>query len=110
MCIRDRLVPGTSRASAVELMQAKGLVDLLIPRGGKELIKSIEDNATVPFIIDGDGNCHIFVDASADPKMATDIVLNAKTQRPSVCNAAETLLVHNEIADKWLAGALDLLA
>lgn len=105
-----QLVPGTSRASAVELMQAKGLVDLLVPRGGKELIKSIEDNATVPFIIDGDGNCHIFVDASADPKMATDIVLNAKTQRPSVCNAAETLLVHNEIADKWLAGALGLLA
>ena len=105
-----QLVPGTSRSAAVELMQAKGLVDLLIPRGGKELIKSIEENATVPFIIDGDGNCHIFVDASADLKMATDIVLNAKTQRPSVCNAAETLLVHNEIADKWLTGALDLLA
>lgn len=105
-----QLVPGTSRESALELMQAKGLVDLLVPRGGKELIKSIEDNATVPFIIDGDGNCHVYVDASADPQMATDIILNAKTHRPSVCNAAETLVVHNEIAGKWLGGALDLLA
>lgn len=105
-----QLVPGTTRESALELMQAKGLVDLLVPRGGKELIKSIENDATVPFIIDGDGNCHVYVDASADPQMATDIVLNAKTQRPSVCNAAETLVVHNEIAGKWLAGALDLLA
>ena len=105
-----QLVPGTSRESALELMQAKGLVDLLVPRGGKELIKSIEDNATVPFIIDGDGNCHVYVDASADPQMATDIILNAKTQRPSVCNAAETLVVHNEIAGKWLGGALDRLS
>ena len=105
-----QLVPGTSRESALELMQAQGLVDLLVPRGGKELIKNIEDNATVPYIIDGDGNCHVYVDASADPQMATDIILNAKTQRPSVCNAAETLVVHNEIAGKWLGGALDLLA
>ncbi|HYN35553.1 MAG TPA: glutamate-5-semialdehyde dehydrogenase, partial [Actinomycetota bacterium] len=72
--------------------------------------KSIEDNATVPYIIDGDGNCHIYVDRAADPSVAERIVVNAKTQRPSVCNAAETLVVHEEIADKWLPGALDALA
>ena len=104
-----QLIPDASRESATELMQAKGLVDLLVPRGGKALIQSIEDNATIPFIIDGDGNCHVYVDRSADPKMATDIVVNAKTQRPSVCNAAETLLVHAEIADKWLPSTLEAL-
>ena len=104
-----QLIPDASRESATELMQAKGLVDLLVPRGGKALIQSIEDNATVPFLIDGDGNCHVYVDRSADPKMATDIVVNAKTQRPSVCNAAETLLVHAEIADKWLPSTLEAL-
>ncbi len=91
-------------------MQAKGLVDLLVPRGGRALIQTIEENATVPAIIDGDGNCHVYVDRAADPAMATNIVLNAKTQRPSVCNAAETLLVHEELADKWLPEALDALA
>ena len=104
-----QLVDDAGRESATELMQAKGLVDLLVPRGGKALIQSIEDNATVPFIIDGDGNCHVYVDRSADPRMATDIVVNAKTSRPSVCNAAETLLVHAELAEKWLPGALDAL-
>lgn len=104
-----QLIPDADRASALALMQAKGLVDLLVPRGGKELIASVEENATVPVIIDGDGNCHVYVDASADPQMATDIVVNAKTQRPSVCNAAETLLVHEEMADKWLPGALEAL-
>ena len=105
-----QLIPDSGRQSATELMQAKDYIDLLVPRGGQALIKSIEDNATVPFIIDGDGNCHVYVDRSADPKMATDIVLNAKTQRPSVCNAAETLLVHAELAEKWMPGALDALA
>ena len=105
-----QLVGGTDRSSAVELMQAKGYIDLLVPRGGADLIRSIEENATVPFIIDGDGNCHVYVDRSADEDMATEIVLNAKTQRPSVCNAAETLLVHAELAEKWLPGALDALA
>jgi glutamate-5-semialdehyde dehydrogenase len=105
-----QLIPDPSREAATELMQAKGLVDLLVPRGGKALIQSIEDNATIPFIIDGDGNCHVYVDRSADPKMATEIIVNAKTQRPSVCNAAETLLVHVELAEKWLPGALDSLA
>ena len=105
-----QLIEDAGRGSAKELMQAKGYVDLLVPRGGQALIKSIEENATVPFIIDGDGNCHVYVDRTADPKMASDIVLNAKTQRPSVCNAAETLLVHAELAEKWLPGALDALA
>ena len=105
-----QLIEDVDRASALELMQAKGFVDLLVPRGGRALIESIEQNATVPFIIDGDGNCHVYVDRSADPDMATRIILNAKTQRPSVCNAAETLLVHEEIADKWLPGALEALA
>ena len=104
------MIGDAGRESAVELMQAKGFVDLLVPRGGQALIKSIEDNATVPFIIDGDGNCHVYVDRAADPRMATEIIVNAKTQRPSVCNAAETLLVHAELADKWLPGALDELA
>lgn len=104
-----QLIPDASREAAGVLMQAKGYVDLLVPRGGKALISSIEDNATIPFIIDGDGNCHVYVDRSADPKMATDIIVNAKTQRPSVCNAAETLLVHAELAEKWLPGALAAL-
>ncbi len=90
-------------------MTAKGLIDLLVPRGGAALIKSIEDNATVPFIIDGDGNCHIYVDESADEAMASSIVVNAKTQRPSVCNALETLLVHETKVVGWLPGLLDEL-
>ena len=105
-----QLVTDTGREAARELMQAKGLVDLLVPRGGQALIKSIEEHATVPAIIDGDGNCHVYVDRSADLAMATDIVVNAKTQRPSVCNAAETLLVHEEVAGKWLPDALAALA
>jgi glutamate-5-semialdehyde dehydrogenase len=105
-----QLVEDTSREGAVELMQLKGLVDLLIPRGGPALVRSIEDHATVPFIIDGDGNCHVYVDAAADPGKATAIVMNAKTQRPSVCNAAESLVVHADIASAWLPDALDQLA
>jgi glutamate-5-semialdehyde dehydrogenase len=104
-----QLIPDASRESANELMQAKGFVDLLVPRGGKALIESIESSATVPYIIDGDGNCHVYVDRAADPDMATNIAVNAKAQRPSVCNAAETLLVHSEIADKWLPQTLDAL-
>ncbi|MDQ3765989.1 MAG: glutamate-5-semialdehyde dehydrogenase, partial [Actinomycetota bacterium] len=100
------LLDDPDRSAALELMQAKGLVDLLVPRGGPQLIETIEAHATVPVILDGDGNCHVYVDRSADPEMAKSIVLNAKTQRPSVCNAAETLLVHDEMADKWLPEAL----
>ncbi|HEX2241399.1 MAG TPA: glutamate-5-semialdehyde dehydrogenase [Actinomycetota bacterium] len=105
-----QLVDDPSRDSGIELMRAKDYVDLLVPRGGPALIRAIEENATVPFIIDGDGNCHLYVDRAADPQMATSILLNAKTQRPSVCNAIETLLVHEELADKWLPGALEALA
>jgi glutamate-5-semialdehyde dehydrogenase len=75
---------------------------VLIPRGGPSLIRSILEHATVPYVIDGDGNCHVYVDASADLAMAADIIENAKTQRPSVCNAAETLLVHRNIAGALL--------
>lgn len=105
-----QLLTDTSRESATDLMQAKGLIDLLVPRGGQALIKSIEENATVPYIIDGDGNCHVYIDRSAAPEMATEIIVNAKTQRPSVCNAAEKLLVHQDLASDWLPGALGVLA
>jgi glutamate-5-semialdehyde dehydrogenase len=96
------LVDDTSREAAVEFMRQREHVDCLIPRGGPSLIRSILDNATVPYVIDGDGNCHVYVDASADLAMAADIVVNAKCQRPSVCNAAETLLVHEGVAGEFL--------
>src|SRR5690606_23242117 len=96
------LVEDTSREAAVEFMRQREHVDCLIPRGGPSLIRSILDNATVPYVIDGDGNCHVYVDAAADLDMAAEIVANAKTQRPSVCNAAETLLVHRAVADRFL--------
>src|SRR5215510_8774911 len=96
------LVEDTSREAAVEFMRQRDAIDCLIPRGGPSLIRSILDNATVPYVIDGDGNCHVYVDASADLAMAADIVVNAKTQRPSVCNAAETLLVHEAVAGSFL--------
>ncbi len=96
------LVDDTSREAAVEFMQQRGLVDCLIPRGGRALIQSILDNATVPFIIDGDGNCHVYVDRSADLSMAREIVVNAKTNRPGVCNSAESLVVHRDIAAEFL--------
>ncbi len=95
------LVEDTSRQSATELMKLKYL-DLLIPRGGASLIRATVENATVPVIETGVGNCHAFVDKTADPKMAVSIVENAKCQRPSVCNALETLLVHKDIAEKAL--------
>jgi glutamate-5-semialdehyde dehydrogenase len=105
------LVTDTSREGAVEFMRQRGSIDCLIPRGGPSLIRSILDNATVPYVIDGDGNCHVYVDASADLDMARAIVVNAKTQRPSVCNAAESLLVHEAVADAFLpALAADLAA
>ncbi|MCO5321984.1 MAG: glutamate-5-semialdehyde dehydrogenase [Microthrixaceae bacterium] len=103
------VVDDVSREAATEFMRQRGFIDVLIPRGGHSLIQSILDNATVPFVIDGDGNCHIYVDESADLDMARSIVLNAKTQRPSVCNAAESLVVHSAIASDLLpelAGAM----
>ena len=97
-----QLVQDTSRQSAQELMTAVGLVDLLIPRGGAGLIKACTENAKVPCIQTGTGICHIYVDKTADQKMALSILENAKTSRPSVCNAAEVCLVHEEIAQTFL--------
>jgi glutamate-5-semialdehyde dehydrogenase len=96
------LVEDVSREAVVEFMQLRESIDVLIPRGGPSLIRSILDNATVPYVIDGDGNCHVYVDAAADLDMALSIVVNSKTQRPSVCNAAESLVVHAAIADAFL--------
>ena len=96
------LVQDTSRASATELMKASGLVDLLIPRGGAGLIRACVENATVPCIQTGTGICHIYVDKAADLDMALAIVDNAKTSRPSVCNAAEVCLVHKDVAPEFL--------
>ena len=97
-----QLVEDASRASANELMRARGLVDLLIPRGGAGLIRSCVDNATVPVLETGTGICHIYVDQAADPEMALNIIENAKCSRPSVCNAAEVCLVHRDIAPAFL--------
>ncbi len=105
-----QLVPGTDRASVTHLMTARGLVDVIIPRGGAGLIKAVVDGSTVPVIETGVGNCHVYVDASADRKMALDILINSKVRRPSVCNAAETLLVHTDIAASFLPMALQALA
>jgi glutamate-5-semialdehyde dehydrogenase len=104
------LVGDTSREAAVEFMQQRQSIDCLIPRGGPSLIQSILDHATVPYVIDGDGNCHVYVHHDADLDMALEIVVNAKTQRPSVCNAAETLLVHRSVAEEFLPRAAAALA
>jgi glutamate-5-semialdehyde dehydrogenase len=104
------LVDDVRHEAAVELMQLTDSVDCLIPRGGHALIESVREHATVPTIIDGDGNCHVYVDAAADLDMALDILVNAKTSRPSVCNAAESLVVHEAVADEFLPRACDVLA
>jgi glutamate-5-semialdehyde dehydrogenase len=96
------LLDSSTRDSVHELIKARGLVDVVIPRGGPELISYVTENASVPVIETGAGNCHIFVDDSADLDMADGIVINAKTQRPSVCNSAEKLLVHERIAAKYI--------
>ncbi|MDR1767793.1 MAG: glutamate-5-semialdehyde dehydrogenase [Propionibacteriaceae bacterium] len=100
-----QLVEGGREATG-ELMRARGLVDVLIPRGGAGLIKAVVEGSTVPVIETGSGNCHLYVDAAADWRMALDILVNAKTQRVSVCNAVETLLVHADIADQFLPAAI----
>lgn len=97
-----QLIEDTSRETAAELMRLNRYLDVLIPRGGAGLIQSVVQNATVPVIQTGVGNCHVFVDETADLDMATDIIVNAKASRPSVCNAAETLLVHANIAERAL--------
>jgi glutamate-5-semialdehyde dehydrogenase len=97
-----QLVPADSRDTVKELMRARGLVDVLVPRGGAGLIQSVVEESTVPVIETGVGNCHVYVDAAADLDMALAIVLNAKTDRTSVCNAAESLLVHEAVAEAFL--------
>jgi len=104
------LVEDTSHQAAVEFMQLDDVIDCLVPRGGRSLLESVRANASVPVVIDGDGNCHVYVDESADEDMALAIVVNAKTQRPGVCNAAETLLVHRAIAPSFLPRAAEALA
>ena len=97
-----QLVEDTDRGIAHDMMTANKYIDILVPRGGAQLIKAVVQTATVPVIETGTGNCHVYVDASADLKMAVDIVDNGKTQRPSVCNAVETCLVHRDVAEKFL--------
>ena len=104
-----QLVPGIDHESTKHLMRARGYVDVLIPRGGAGLIRSVVEESTVPVIETGVGNCHVYVDADADLDMALAITLNAKVQRPSVCNAAETLLVHQAVADEFLPKVLGAL-
>ncbi len=96
------LIDSTERSATNELMNAKGLIDVLIPRGGKGLIRAVVENATVPVIETGAGNCHLYVDESADLKKALCVAINAKTSRPSVCNAIETMLVHESVAKEFL--------
>jgi len=104
-----QLVRSTDRESARELMRMHGLIDVLIPRGGEGLIKTVVENSTVPVIETGVGNCHVYVDETADVKMALDIVINSKTQRPGVCNAAETLLVHWQMSPWFIPGVVEAL-
>ena len=104
-----QLVPGTDRESVKHLMTARGLVDVIIPRGGAGLIRAVVNGSTVPVIETGVGNCHVYVDASADQAMALGILINSKARRPSVCNAAETLLVHADIAHEFVPAAIAAL-
>ena len=104
-----QIIPSDDRATATALLTARGLVDLVIPRGSAQLIRSVIDEATVPTIETGAGVCHVYVDKSADLEKAVVILINSKCDRPSVCNAAETLLVHQDIAEKFLAIALNAL-
>jgi glutamate-5-semialdehyde dehydrogenase len=103
------LVEDTSYESAREFMQLRQFVDCLIPRGGPSLVKAVLEHATVPYVIDGDGNCHLYVDASADLGMALSLLVNGKTQRPSVCNATESLVVHRAVARDFLPLAAEAL-
>ncbi|MEI6454379.1 MAG: glutamate-5-semialdehyde dehydrogenase [Actinomycetes bacterium] len=98
------LVEDPSHEVAVKFMQLNGIIDCLIPRGGPALLASMREHASVPYVIDGDGNCHIFVDKAANLTWASDIAINAKAQRPGVCNAMESLLVHESVAESFLPG------
>ena len=97
------LVEDTSHETAAAFMQLEGIIDCLIPRGGPSLIASMRQHATVPYVLDGDGNCHVYVDRAADLDMAVSIIVNAKTQRPGVCNALESLVLHVDVAAEVLA-------
>ncbi|NLY44060.1 MAG: glutamate-5-semialdehyde dehydrogenase [Clostridiaceae bacterium] len=103
------LIEDTRRETAVEMMKLNKYIDVLIPRGGAGLIQTVVNNSTVPVIETGVGNCHVYVDSDCDLQMAEDIIVNAKTSRPGVCNAAETLLVNREIAEEFLPRALNRL-
>jgi glutamate-5-semialdehyde dehydrogenase len=103
------VVEDTSHEAVDEFVRLRGVIDLLIPRGGPSLISLVLERATVPYVIDGDGNCHVYVDVAADQQMAEHIVVNAKMQRPSVCNAMETLLVHEAIAPSFLPRIVEAL-
>ena len=111
-CPQDavQLLPCHDRASVHHLITARGLVDLVIPRGGAGLIAAVVEQATVPTVETGTGNCHVYVDATADLARAEQIVINSKARRPSVCNAAETLLVHASLAEIFLPRVLEALA
>lgn len=109
-CDIVQLIEDTNRDTAIEMMKLNRYIDVLIPRGGAGLINSVVQNSTVPVIQTGVGNCHIFVDSSADQRKAIDIVVNAKTQRPGVCNAAESLLIHREIADEFVPKVCNALS
>jgi len=104
------LVEETSHETAIAFMQLRDYVDCLIPRGGPALIASLVEHATVPYVLDGDGNCHIYIDGAADLAMAHDLAVNAKTHRFGVCNAVETILVHEGIAAAFLPRLADALA
>ncbi len=104
-----QVVPTTERSAAVELMKMRGYVDVLIPRGGAGLIKAVVENAKVPVIETGTGNCHIYVEKDADLTRAIDIIINAKCQRPGTCNAAEKVLVHRDIASEFIPKAVEAL-
>ena len=104
------LVEDTSHETAIAFMQFRGLIDCLIPRGGRSLIESLVEHATVPYVLDGDGNCHLYVDGAADLAMAHELAVNAKTHRFGVCNAVETILVHAGVAEDFLPRLADSLA
>ncbi|HLK44231.1 MAG TPA: glutamate-5-semialdehyde dehydrogenase [Thermoleophilia bacterium] len=104
-----QLVPGDTHDSVKELMQARGLVDVIIPRGGASLIESVVTGSTVPVIETGVGNCHVYVDADADVDLAVELLIDSKAQRYSVCNSAETVLVHKDVADAFVPKALKAL-
>lgn len=104
-----QLIQDTSRETAIQMMKLNKYIDVLIPRGGAELIQSVINNSTIPVIETGTGNCHIFVDSSANQKKAIDIIINAKVQRPGVCNAAESLLIHKDIAESFIPKVCEAL-